>query len=161
MSEDGARPTASDAAALVRSERERAAAKSPKEPQMPAAPEKEVVSAAGWVGAEAGDVDDNEIERRQRAIAQKLVQRQRQLARDGEELERVRRELKELEAPLKAEILSIRVALEGTATQEKALVDEINTMRSGKGICCWRIASKNSIRPAKCRSSSRTDGQCV
>lgn len=131
MSDDGVKLSASDAAAIVRADRERAAAKARKDVQMPAAPKKEEVSPVGWVGAEAGDVDDDEISRRQRSIAEKLARRQRQLARDGEELERVRRELKELEAPLKAEILSIRVALEGTATQEKGLVDEINTMRDG------------------------------
>lgn len=84
-----------------------------------------------WIGAEAGDVDESEIARKQRAISEKLQKRQRQLQKDGAELERVRRELEALEEPLKAEIMSIRTALEASNKREKLLVDEINALRSG------------------------------
>jgi chromosome segregation ATPase len=129
MSSGEARPSASDAAALVRAERRRAAACAAPAPA-PAPPKHEAVQeAAGWVGAEAGDVDESELERRQRAIGARLVARQRQLEKDGAELERVRVDLAALEAPLKAEIMSLRTALEETNRREKALVDEVNRLR--------------------------------
>lgn len=125
----GTKPSAAEAASLVKAERARAAART--KPTTPEPPKHETVQSPeiGWVGAESGDVDENELERRQRAISQRLIARQRQLAKDGAELERVRKELAALEAPLKAEIMSLRSALEDSNKREKFLVDEINALR--------------------------------
>lgn len=97
-------------------------------------PEHESVQPIGWHGAEAGDIDETELVRKQRAIAEKLERRQQQLAKDGAEIERVRNELAALEAPLKEEIMSIRTALETSNKAEKMLVDEVNVLRDGKCI---------------------------
>ncbi len=104
------------------------------------APEEEVVTPVGWVGAEAGDVDGSELARRQRAIGKKLAERQRQLERDSHEIERVREELAALEAPLKAEIMSLRTALEDANKREMALVGEVNALRKGaSGVRALRV----------------------
>lgn len=123
--------SAADAAALVLAERARSrAAEATKKAEAAPAPARELVSVVeGWVGAEAGEVDGSELERRQRAISRRLAARQRQLDRDGKELERVRGDLAALEAPLKAEIMSMRTALEEANRRESALVDEVNGMR--------------------------------
>lgn len=120
--------SASAAASLVKAENARSSRTSL---AAPAAPKHETVEpvSLGWVGADAGGVDENELERRQRAIGARLAARQKQLVRDSAELERVRGELTALEAPLKAEIMSLRAALEGAGKREKLLVEEINDMR--------------------------------
>lgn len=126
--------SASDAAALVQAERMRQRSKMPLETDSGATspePPKEEVQPVKWIGAEAGEVDETELARKQRAISEKLLKRQKQLQRDGAELERVRHELEALEVPLKAEIMSLRTALEDANKREKALVDEINSLRSG------------------------------
>jgi chromosome segregation ATPase len=129
MSTDGA-----DAAALVKAERARQRAEEAREEAKKASTPKEVelecVQPASWVGAEAGNVDDNELARRQREISERLARRQKQLLQDSDALERVRLELAALEAPLKAEIMSLRNALENANKKESLLVAEVNELRT-------------------------------
>lgn len=126
----GAKPpsSASAAASLVKASNARSPRASVAAPAAPAHETVEPVS-VGWAGAGAGGADEGELERRQRAIGARLAARQKQLVRDTAELERVRGELAALEAPLKAEIMSLRAALEGAGKREKGLVEEINEMR--------------------------------
>jgi chromosome segregation ATPase len=126
MSHDG-----TDAAALVKAERARQREAAGTDAKQTAVAEValETVQPTSWVGAEAGNVDDNELSRRQREISDRLARRQKQLLRDSDELERVRLELAALEAPLKAEIMSLRTALEEANKKETLLVAEVNALR--------------------------------
>lgn len=95
----------------------------PKEPTL------ETVSVPKWEGAEEGEVDESELDRRQRAIGEQLEKRQREVQRQGKELARVRADLKALEEPIKAEIMQLRERLEDSNRREKALVDSVNMLR--------------------------------
>lgn len=95
----------------------------------PKQPTLETVSAPKWEGAEAGEVDESELERRQRAISEQLEKKQREVLRQGRELERIQSELKALEQPIKAEIMMLREKLEHSNRREKALVDNVNSLR--------------------------------
>lgn len=127
--------SSANAAEVVMRERERqrdidrrkAAAEGAEAGEAP--PEMEAVSVPRWEGAEAGEVDESELDRRQRAIAERLDRRQREVKRTGQELARVRAELKALEEPIKAEIMKLRERLEDSNRKEKALVDTVNTLR--------------------------------
>lgn len=90
----------------------------------------EKVSVPKWEGAEAGEVDESELERRQRALAEKLERRQEEVARQGERLARVREELRALEAPIKTEIMQVRHQLEDENRKEVALVSSVNSLRT-------------------------------
>lgn len=92
-------------------------------------PTLEIVSVPKWEGAEDGEVDESELDRRQRAIGEQLERRQREVHRQGKELARVRAELKALEEPIKAEIMQLREKLEDSNRREKALVDSVNMLR--------------------------------
>lgn len=95
----------------------------------PQEPTLETVSVPKWEGAEEGEVDESEMDRRQRAIAEQLEKRQREVNRLGKELARVRADLKALEEPIKAEIMQLREKLEDSNRREKALVDAVNLLR--------------------------------
>lgn len=90
----------------------------------------EQVSTPKWEGAEAGEVDESELERRQRALSEKLERRQAEIARQSERLTRVREELRALEAPIKTEIMQIRQRLEEENRKEIALVASVNSLRT-------------------------------
>lgn len=92
-------------------------------------PKLETVSVPRWDGAEAGDVDESELDRRQRALSQHLDKRQAEVVRQGKELARVRRELKKLEEPIKLEIMALRERLEESNRREMGLVTTVNTLR--------------------------------
>lgn len=90
----------------------------------------EQVSTPKWEGAEAGEIDESELERRQRALSEKLERRQAEIARQSERLTRVREELRALEAPIKTEIMQIRQHLEEENRKEISLVASVNTLRT-------------------------------
>lgn len=90
----------------------------------------EQVSTPKWDGAEAGEVDESELERRQRALSEKLERRQAEIARQSERLTRVRDELRALEAPIKTEIMQLRQRLEDENRKEIALVASVNSLRT-------------------------------
>jgi len=94
-----------------------------------AEPTLEQVSVPKWEGAEAGEVDESELDRRQRAISERLERKQREVHEQGKELARVRAELKALEEPIKAEIMQLREKLESANRTEKGLVETVNALR--------------------------------
>lgn len=89
----------------------------------------ETVSVPKWEGADAGEVDESELDRRQRVISEQLEKKQREVHRQGQQLARVRAELKALEQPIKEEIMQLREKLEESNRQEKALVESVNALR--------------------------------
>lgn len=89
----------------------------------------ETVSVPKWEGAEQGEVDESELDRRQRAISEKLERKQREVIQQGKQLAKVRAELKALEVPIKQEIMNIRELLEGANKEEIYLVQSVNTLR--------------------------------
>lgn len=123
----------SEAAEVVLKERQRQrdleTREKPKSPSKPTPPKLETVSVPKWEGAEAGEVDESELDRRQRAISQKLEARQQEVRRQGIQLARVRAELKKLEEPIKAEIMGLREQLEGANRRESGLVNMVNSLR--------------------------------
>lgn len=125
--------SSADAAEVVLKERERQREierkkkSSAEKPEVE--PELETVSVPKWEGAEAGEVDESELDRRQRAIAEQLEKKQKEVHRQGKELARVRAELKALEEPIKAEIMQLREKLEDSNRREKSLVESVNTLR--------------------------------
>ncbi|CDF34784.1 unnamed protein product [Chondrus crispus] len=125
--------TSSEAAELVLQERKKQReleARNQKAPPVPlAAPALETVSVPKWEGADEGEVDESELDRRQRAISDRLDRRQREIHRQSKELTRVRAELKALEEPIKAEIMQLRERLEDSNRREKALVEAVNALR--------------------------------
>ena len=119
----------STAAELVLRERERERTRRSKSKQgTPAAPKLEKVSTPS-LGA-AANVDERELERRQRTIHEQLERRQEEVRRTGQELARVRAELAELEAPIKADIMKLREKLEASNRIEKSLVNAVNNLRT-------------------------------
>lgn len=92
-------------------------------------PSLETVSTPKWDGAEAGEVDESELDRRQRALAEQLERRQREVIRQSKQLARVRDDLKALELPIKAEIMQLRERLEDANRREVVLVDTVNSLR--------------------------------
>lgn len=89
----------------------------------------ETVSVPKWEGADAGEVDESELDRRQRVISEQLDKKQREVHRQGQQLARVRAELKALEQPIKEEIMQLRERLEDSNRREKALVESVNALR--------------------------------
>jgi len=89
--------------------------------------EEEVVS--GWEGDGIGDVDEDEMERKQRALNLRLAKKEKEIKEQAVRLHSLREKLLALEAPLKAEIFRIRQALEETNKRESGLVGKINAMR--------------------------------
>lgn len=132
---DNTRTPTAEAAEIVLRERERARleetrrAAQDKTGGKPVEPELETVSVPKWEGAEAGEVDENELERRQRSITEQLERKQEELQRTGKELAKLRAELKELEEPIKAEIMTLRERLEAANRSEKTLVESVNSLR--------------------------------
>lgn len=130
---DAGRSPTAEAAELVMKEREREKERrrrrSSNRDETPKAPQLESVSNPKWEGVEAGAIDESELDRRQRVIAEQLERKQTELRRTGRELARVRAELKALEEPIKAEIMSLRERLEDANRKEKALVESVNVLR--------------------------------
>lgn len=91
--------------------------------------ELETVSVPKWDGADQGDVNESELDRRQRALSQQLERRQREMLEQSEKLARVREELKELEQPIKADIMTLREKLEHANREEITLVQGVNMLR--------------------------------
>lgn len=89
----------------------------------------ETVSVPQWEGAEAGQVDESELDRRQRAIAERLERKQREVQQQSKQLARVKAELKALEEPIRAEIMQLREQLEAENRNEKSLVESVNALR--------------------------------
>lgn len=127
--------SSSEAAEIVLKERQRqkeldnrrkAKEASSDEPQQP---ELEKVSVPKWEGADAGEIDESELDRRQRTISEQLEKKQREVHRQGQQLARVRAELKALEQPIKEEIMQLREKLEDSNRREKALVESVNALR--------------------------------
>ena len=126
---DGLTGNSSSAAELVLRERERERTRRSRSNRTtPAAPKLEKVSAPS-LGA-AANVDERELERRQRTIHEQLERRQEEIRRTGQELARVRAELAELEAPIKADIMKLREKLEASNRIEKSLVSAVNNLRT-------------------------------
>ncbi len=131
---DSIRSPTAEAAEIVLREREREreqrkrGAKGAKA-SVAAEPKLEAVSTPKWEGAEAGEIDESELDRRQRSITEQLDRKQRELRRTGQELAKVRAELKALEEPIKAEIMTLRQRLEEANRVEKSLVESVNSLR--------------------------------
>lgn len=89
----------------------------------------EKVSVPKWEGADEGEVDESELDRRQRALSEQLEKRQREVIRQSKQLARVREELKALEQPIKTEIMQLREQLETANRQEISLVQDVNLLR--------------------------------
>lgn len=124
----GGRNTSSAAEVVLRErerERRRAASRAGGS-DAPSAPALETVTAM----SAGGNLDERELERRQRSISEQLERRQEEVRRTGRELARVRTELKALEAPIKAEIMALRERLEAANRGERALVDAVNALRT-------------------------------
>eukprot|EP00177_Eucheuma_denticulatum_P004017 GFKZ01007255.1.p2 GENE.GFKZ01007255.1~~GFKZ01007255.1.p2 ORF type:complete len:327 (+),score=45.34 GFKZ01007255.1:2301-3281(+) len=95
-------------------------------PQQPAL---ETVSTPQWKNPQAHEIDESELDRRQRVISERLEKRQREVQRQGKQLARVRAELKALEQPIKQEIMQLRERLEDSNRRERDLVDSVNALR--------------------------------
>lgn len=93
------------------------------------APTLEQVSMPKWDGLESGEVDESELDRRQRALSEQLDRRQREVHQQGKRLARVREELKALEQPIKADIMQLRERLEVANRSEITLVQNVNELR--------------------------------
>lgn len=115
----------SSAAEVVLRERERRRARERVSSETPQAPALETVSTVGTAVA----VDERELERRQRNLSEQLARKQEEVQQTGRKLARVRGELAAIEAPIKAEIMTIRERLEAANRAEKALVDGVNALR--------------------------------
>lgn len=89
----------------------------------------EKVSVPKWEGADEGEVDESELDRRQRALSEQLEKRQREVIRQSKQLAKVREELKALEQPIKAEIMQLREQLESANREEISLVQDVNILR--------------------------------
>lgn len=127
----------SDAAEVVLKERQRLREEEEREKKRAQSnikslkpPQLEAVSTPKWEGAEQGQVDESELERRQRALTEQLEKKQLEVQRQGKKLARVREELKALEEPIKAEIMQLRERLEQSNRSEAALVDAVNALRT-------------------------------
>lgn len=89
----------------------------------------ETVSVPKWEGADEGEVDESELDRRQRALSEKLEKKQLEVQQQGKKLAKVRAELKALEEPIKAEIMQLRESLEQSNRREISLVTSVNSLR--------------------------------
>lgn len=134
MEESDASPSA--AAQLVLKERQRLKAdkhvttpSSHDSPDPQSEPHIEVVSVPDWKSSQNADIDESELDRRQRALSEKLELKQLEVQRQGRRLAKVRDELKALEQPMKAEIMKLRQSLEDANRSEISLVDTVNTLR--------------------------------
>lgn len=149
--------SSSEAAEVVLKERqkqreiEKKKSKTPADATPAQAPVLETVSVPKWEGAEEGEVDESELDRRQRAIAEQLEKKQREVHRQGKELARVRAELKALEEPIKAEIMQLREKLEDANRREKALVDAVNILRKDL------FAKENTLKDVRTEKQDLAD----
>lgn len=126
----------SEAAEVVLKERQRQralqttqAASNPPASTSPTQPALETVSTPQWKNPQAHEIDESELDRRQRAISERLERRQLEVQRQGKQLARVRAELKALEQPIKQEIMQLRERLEDSNRRERGLVDSVNALR--------------------------------
>lgn len=92
-------------------------------------PKLETVSIPKWEGADQGEIDENELDRRQRVIAQELEKKHREIQKQDKRLAKVRHDLKVLEEPIKAEIMQLRESLEQMNRTELNLVESVNSLR--------------------------------
>lgn len=129
--------SSSEAAQLVLKERQRQReAEKNSQPKQSAhtakslQPALETVSVPRWEGEDQGQVDESELDRRQRALQEKLERKQLEFQRQGKRLAKVRQELKSLEEPIRAEIMKIRQQLEYANREEIELVNSVNTLRT-------------------------------
>lgn len=89
----------------------------------------ETVSVPKWEGVEQGEIDECELDRRQRSLSEQLEKRQREVIQQSKQLAKVREELKELEVPIKQEIMGLREKMEAANREEILLVQSVNTLR--------------------------------
>lgn len=130
--------TSTDAAEIVLKERERQKETEKRKKVQQAkssdssstkGPKLETVSTPKWEGADQGDIDENELDRRQRVIAEELEKKHREIQKQDKRLAKVRSELKALEEPIKAEIMQLRESLEQMNRTEIGLVESVNSLR--------------------------------
>ncbi|PXF49380.1 hypothetical protein BWQ96_00696 [Gracilariopsis chorda] len=135
--------SSSDAAELVLKERQRQrslhanTAPDPRSPNNPnnalSKPKLETVSTPQWGNTPSSEhsvLDEADLDRRHRALQQKLERKQQDIQRQGKRLQKVRDELKALEVPIRAEIMNIRQQLEQANREEITLVDTVNALRN-------------------------------
>lgn len=118
----------SDAAELVLKEREKERKERSKRDNDVKEVELEKVSELeGLKGGKL--VDESELDRRQRALHQQLEKKENEAKKTAEALEKLRKDLKALEEPIKAEIFQIRTQLEEANRHESTLVVAVNDLR--------------------------------
>ena len=117
--------TTSDAADIVLRERARLREESKK----PSVKDAEPVSLETVSVVSQRPIDESELDRRHRDLAQKLEKRQIEVEKQGQALARVRKELKALEQPMKEEIMKLREKLEDANRRETVLVTSVNDLR--------------------------------
>ncbi|CAN8076573.1 unnamed protein product [Agarophyton chilense] len=130
--------SSSDAAELVLKERKRQrdlqSKHTRRQQQSPTAsqqkPELETVSTPKWSQQQHAQLDEAELDRRHKALQQRLEMKQQDIQRQGKRLQKVREELKALEQPIRAEIMHIRQQLEQANREEMTLVDSVNSLRT-------------------------------
>mmetsp|Transcript_5313 Transcript_5313/g.15872 ORF Transcript_5313/g.15872 Transcript_5313/m.15872 type:complete len:203 (+) Transcript_5313:72-680(+) len=93
----------------------------------PSAPKLEQVS--GLSEEQMKAMDESELEERSRAVQERLEKREVELKKQAEMLDKMKKELKAIEAPMKKEILEIRTSLEEINRNESRCVTAVNDLR--------------------------------
>lgn len=74
-------------------------------------------------------LDESELDRRQRLLHEQLALKEAAAKKQATALEKLRKDLKALEEPIKAEIFQIRTKLEEMNRQESGIVSSVNNLR--------------------------------
>mmetsp|Transcript_43367 Transcript_43367/g.169723 ORF Transcript_43367/g.169723 Transcript_43367/m.169723 type:complete len:148 (-) Transcript_43367:3304-3747(-) len=106
----------SEAARVVMKEIEKAKIGEESSARSPEAPKMEKVS--GFSKEQMEMMDQSELEKKSRVVQERLAKREVELKRQAMRIEKLKAELKAIEAPMKKEILEVREKLEDANRQE-------------------------------------------